>query len=54
MPISTPARQIRAAKKPVAVRQGVRLGEDYVPVLGELVVLDAGKIIERATASPGY
>jgi hypothetical protein len=35
------------SKKPVAVRQGVRLGEDYVPVLGELVVLDAEKVIER-------
>src|ERR1700738_4612636 len=35
------------SKQPVAVRQGVRLGEDYVPVLGKLVVLNTEKVVER-------
>src|SRR5690348_11178403 len=36
-----------ASEEPVAVRQGVGLGEDDVPVLGELVVLDAEQVIEH-------
>src|SRR5690348_9495387 len=36
-----------ASEEPVAVRQGVGLGKDDVPVLGELAVLDAEKVIEH-------
>ena len=39
--------ELYASEKPVAVRQGVGLGKDDVPVLGELVVLDAEKVIEH-------